>query len=63
MESFSLHTGSKYIYWEDNPSCIYVVEAEIVTPRFKNIGITVFFLQEKFGNGLYVPKYDKFGVM
>ena len=45
MEDLALHTGAPTVYWEDNTSCIYVVEAKIVTPRVKHIDITVCFLQ------------------
>ena len=44
MESLSLHTGSPTVYWEDNTSCIYVVESKIVTPRAKHIDIPVCFI-------------------
>ena len=50
-------------YWEDKKRCIYVVEAEIVTPRVKHIDIPVCFLQEKIDNCIFVPKYDKSSVM
>ena len=46
MEALALHTGALPVHWEDNTSCIYVVEDEIVTPRFKHTDITVCFLQD-----------------
>ena len=35
MEALELHTGAPTVHWEDNPTCISVVEAKIVTPRVK----------------------------
>ena len=49
--------------WEDNTSCISLVEAKIVTPRGKHIENPVCFLQEQFENGLLLPKYEKSSVM
>ena len=57
MEALALHTLDPTAYWEENNSCIYVVEAKIVTHIVKHIDITVCFLQEKFDNGIFVPKY------
>ena len=48
---------------EDNTSCISVVEAKIVTPIAKHIDILVSCLQEKFDNGIFVPKYEKSSVI
>ena len=48
MEDLALHTGAPTVHWEDNISCIYVVEDKIVTPRIKHIDILVCFLQKKF---------------
>ena len=59
MEALALHTGVPAVNWEDKKSCIYVVEAKIVTPRVKHIDIPVCFLQDQFGNGLFLPKYQK----
>ena len=42
---------------------ISVFEAKIVTPRIKRIYILVYYLQEKFDNGLFVPRYDKYSFM
>ena len=47
MKTLALHTVSPTLHWEDNTSCISVVESKIVTPIFKNMGITVCFIQEK----------------
>ena len=44
MEALEIHTGSPTLHWEDSTSFIYVVEAKIVTPRVKHIGINVCFL-------------------
>ena len=63
MEALALHTGAHTVYWEDNTSCISVVEAKIVTPRVKNFDIPVYFLLEKFDNGLFLPKYANSSVM
>ena len=48
MEDLSLHTGAHTVHWEDNTSCISVVEDKIATPRVIHIYIPVFFLQEQF---------------
>ena len=50
MEALALHTCAPTVHWEDNTSCISVVEAKIVTPRVRGIDISVCFLQEKFYN-------------
>ena len=63
MEALALHTGAPTILWEDNTSCISVVEARIVTPRIKQIEIPICFIQEHFDNGLFIPKYEKSSVM
>ena len=48
MEALALHTVAPTVHWEDNTSCIYVVESKIVTPRVKHIDILVCFIQEQF---------------
>ena len=49
---------------QNNLDCyIYVVEAKRVNPRVKQIDITVYFIQEQFGNGLFASKYDKYSVI
>ena len=63
MEALALHTGAPTVHWEDNTSCIYVVESKIVTPRVKHLDIPVCFLQEQFNNGLFLPKYEKYSVI
>ena len=63
MEALALHIGAPTVYWEGNTSCIYVLEAKIFTSRVKHIDIPVCFLQEKFENGLFLPKYEKSSVM
>ena len=63
MEALALHTGAPTVNWEDNTSCIYVVEAKIFTLIVKHIYIPVCFLQEKFDNGLFLPKYENSSVM
>ena len=63
MEALALYTGAPTVHWEDNTSCISVVEAKIVTPRVKHIDIPVCFLQEQFDNGLFLPKYENSSVM
>ena len=59
MEALSHHIGSPTAHWEENMICIYVVKAKRVTPRVKHIDIQVYFLQEPFDSGLFIPKYDK----
>ena len=63
MEALVLHNGAPTVHWDDNTSCISVVEAKIVTPRVKHIDIPVYFLQDQFDNGLFIPKYGKSSVM
>ena len=63
MEALALHTVAHTVHWEDNTSFISVVEAKIVTPRDKHIDIPVCFLQDKFDNGLFLPKYYKSSVV
>ena len=63
MEALALHTGAPTVHWEDNTSYISVIEAKIVTPRVKHIDISVCFLQEKFENCLFLPKYENSSVM
>ena len=59
MEDLAIHNSAHIVHWEDNTSCIYVVEAKRVTPRVKHIDICVCFLQEQFDNGLFIPRYEK----
>ena len=63
MEALALYTGAPTVHWEDNTSCISVVEAKRVTPQVKHIDIPVCFLQEQFDNGLFLPKYENSSVM
>ena len=63
MESHALHTGSTTVHLSDKKSCIYVVDENIVTPKVKHTTIPVFFLQEQYGNGIFIPKYDKYVTM
>ena len=63
MEALALYTGATTEHWEDDTIFIYVIEAKIFTPRVKHIDIPVCFLQEKFDNGLFLPKYEKSSVM
>ena len=63
MEDLALLTSAPTVHWEVNKSCIYVVEAKIVTPRVKHIEISVCFLQETFGNSFFVIKYEKSSVI
>ena len=45
MEALALYTGAPTVHWENNTSCISVVEAKRVTPRVEHIDIPVYFLQ------------------
>ena len=63
MEALALHTGTPTLHWEDNTSCISVVEAKRVTNRVKHIDFTACFLLDQFDNGLFLPKYEKPSVM
>ena len=63
MEALAIQTGAPIVHWEDNTSSISVVESKIVTPIFKHINIPVCFLQDKFNNGLFTPKYEKYSVI
>ena len=42
---------------------MYVVEYKMVTPRVKHVGIPVWFIQEQFENGLFIPKYENSSVV
>ena len=57
MEALSLHTGEPTLNLEDNTSCNSVVKAKRVTPRVKQIGVPVYFLQRKIDNGLFFLEY------
>ena len=48
MEAIALQTCAPTVHWEDNTSCIYVVEAKIVTTKVKHIVIPICFPQEQF---------------
>ena len=63
MEDLVIHTVSPTLHWEDNTSCIYVVEVKQVTIGVKHIETHVYFIQEQFENGIFVPKYEKSSVM
>ena len=41
MEALEPYTGAPIVHWEDNKSCIYVVESKMVTPIVKDIEIPV----------------------
>ena len=59
MEALALYTGAPTVHWEDKICCISVIESTRVTHRVKKINITVSFLQDKFDNGIFVPKHEK----
>ena len=63
MEALALHKGAPTVHQEDNKSFVLLVKAKIVTPRVKHIDIPVCFLQNKFDNGIFLPKYKKSSVM
>ena len=63
MEALALHTVVPTVHWEDNTSCISIVEVKIFTPIIKHIDITVCFLQEQFYNGHFIPKCEKSSVI
>ena len=63
MEALALYTGAPTVHQQDNTSCIYVVEAKTVTPRFKHIDIPVCFLQEQFDYGIFLSQYEKSSVI
>ena len=63
MESLALHTDAPTVHLEYNTSCIYLIEAKIVTPRVKHVDIPVCFLQEQFDYGLFILKYEKSSVV
>ena len=58
-EALAIHNGAPIVHWEDNTYCTYAVESKRVTPRVKQIDITVCFLQKKPDNGIFVTKYEK----
>ena len=51
------------VHWEDNGCYISVVGSKIVTPTVEDSDILVFFLQEQFDNGLFIPNYEKSSVV
>ena len=63
MEALAIHTGLPAVHWEDNTICISIVEDKIFTPLVKHVDIPVWFLQEQFYNGIFIPKYDGSSVM
>ena len=63
MEALSHYTGAPTEHLEDNKSCICVVEDKIGIPTVKHIDVPVYFLQNNFDNGLFIPKYYKSSVM
>ena len=63
LEYPSNPTGSPTVMWEYNTVCISIFESKRVTARVKHIDINVWFLQEQFHNGLFIQKYEKYGVM
>ena len=64
VEALEIHTGYPTVHFKDKTRCTYVVESKTVTPRVKYIeNIPVFFLKEKYDNGLFIPKYGKYFIM
>ena len=63
IEALALQNCAPTVHWEYNTSYISVVEYKRVNPRVKHIDILVCFLQDKFDNGLFLPKYEKSSVM
>ena len=59
MESFGLPTGATTIHREGNIYIFTIVEVTRVNPRVKHIDIFVCFLQEKYKNSIFTPKYEK----
>ena len=59
MEALEIHTSASTVHWEDNTSCISVVD----TPTVKHLDIPLCFLLQQFDNGLFVKKYDNYSVM
>ena len=53
-EDLALHKGAPTVSWDDNTSCISVVEAKTITPRVKHIDIPLCFLQEQFENSIFL---------
>ena len=62
MEDLALHTGAPTVHWEDNTCFIPFVEAKILPLELnKLIFLSIFY--KKIGNGLFVPKYEKYSVV
>ena len=55
--------GATTVHWQYSTSCISAIEDKKVTHIIKHADILVYFLQEQFDNGLFIPKYEKSGVM
>ena len=41
MKELALYIGAPTVYWDDNQSCVYIVEGKTFTLRVKNIDIPV----------------------
>ena len=54
IEALSLHTSAPIVHWEDNTSCISVVEDKIVTPRFKKKSLQSVFYKNNL-NIIFFP--------
>ena len=63
MEALAICTGAPTVHFEYNTICISVVGYNTVNPIVKHIDIPVYFLQEQFDNGLFIPKYDNYSVI
>ena len=63
MDFLVIENGELTLYWENNTSYISVFAAKRVTPRVKNIDIPVCFLQKQYGNGIFIPVYEKYVIV
>ena len=63
MEALAICTGAPTVHFEYNTICISVVGYNTVNPIVKHIDIPVYFLQEQFDNGIFLPKYENSSVM
>ena len=63
LEALSLNTCAPIVHWEENTICLSVGKAKIFTTRPIHIDIPLYFLKEKFDNGLFIPQYDKSIIM
>ena len=59
MEYLGIPTGPLTVKWEENTSCISIVEAKWISPRVKHTETSIYFLKGKYNKDIFTPKYEK----